>query len=44
MAFITEKQGARSRAFEYEKMACVAMCALAAMPFAFCAALTIWGS
>lgn len=44
MAFISEKEGGGNRSFEYEKLACVAMCALASLPFAFCAALTIWGS
>ncbi|MFM8648067.1 MAG: hypothetical protein ACKOB7_09905 [Methylocystis sp.] len=45
MAFISNKRGAPNGASEYEKMACVtAICALASLPLAFCAALTIWGA
>ena len=45
MAFISEKRSARNGASEYEKLACVAaICALASLPLAFCAALTIWGA
>jgi len=43
MAFISNKRGAPNGASEYEKMARVtAICALASLPLAFCAALTIW--
>ena len=45
MAFISDKRSARNGASEYEKLACVAaICALASLPLAFCAALTIWGA
>ena len=50
MAFITEKHGAqltssRDEAPEFERIACVtAICVLAALPFAFFAAVSIWGA
>lgn len=49
MAFVSERHGprvlaARDEAPEFERVACVtAICLLAALPFAFFAAVSIWG-
>ena len=50
MAFVSERQGlrysvSRDEAPEFERVVCVtAICVLAALPFAFFAAVSIWGA
>lgn len=50
MAFVSERQSsrvfrARDEASEFERIVCVtAICLLAALPFAFFAAVSIWGA